>query len=387
MSRKKSQKTIEQLALQAIEDRRYFHQYPELSWKEFGTAEYIKKRLEALNIELLNYPLPHVVGYIKGSQGSETIALRADMDALPIQEEGNKLYQSKNPGVSHACGHDGHIAVLLAVAEWLSQNSKDISPNILLIFQSCEEYDPSGAKDLVEKGVLNEVDAVYGLHLWQPLEKGKMGLAHGPMMAAADDITITIEGSGGHGSMPHSTVDPIYISSHIIQALQAIVSRNTDPIQSKVISIGSIEAGTSYNIIPNRIIMKGTVRGFSIETIDYIEERMLEIINGICQSFHAKGSLDYRKGTPPLINHVEHSRRVEHVIRETFGDDVFEEVPPVMGAEDFSHYLLHKPGAFIFVGMGGEKSKYPHHHPRFDVDDDVLQNAIELMIQIVNKYR
>lgn len=379
-------KSIEQLTLQAIEDRRHFHQNPELSWQEYHTAKYIKERLQKLNIEILDYPEPHVIGYIKGSKGDKTIALRADMDALPIQEEGDKPYKSKNPGVSHACGHDGHMAVLLAAAEHLVSHKDEISPNILLIFQSCEEYDPSGAKDLVDKGVLEEVDAIYGIHLWQPLKKGKIGIAHGPMMAAADDITITIEGSGGHGSMPHETVDPIYISTHIIQAIQSIVSRNTDPIESKVISIGNIEAGKSYNIIPNTVSMKGTVRGFSLETLDYIENRLNEIVNGICRTFNAKGVLDYRKGTPPLINHIENSKLVENVVRKNFGDTTFEEIKPVMGAEDFSHYLLHRPGAFIFVGMGGEKSKYPHHHPRFDIDEDVLKDAIKLMVEIVKQY-
>lgn len=380
------QKTIADLALQAIEDRRHFHQYPELSWQEFETADYIKKRLEALNIELLDYPLPRVVGFIKGVQGSQTIALRSDMDALPVPEEGNKSYQSQNPGVSHACGHDGHMAVLLGVAEWLSQNSDNISPNIVLIFQPSEESIPGGADDLVEKGVLEAVDEIYGLHLWQGMEKGKIGLAHGAMMGSTDDFTITIEGSGGHGSMPHTTVDPVYISSHIVQALQAIVSRNTDPIQTKVISIGNIEAQGAYNIIPNTVTMKGTVRGFSIEMVDYIEKRMREITEGICKTFHAKGTLHYLKGTPPLINHAEQSQRVEHVIRQSFGDDVFEQVTPVLAGEDFANYLLHKPGAFVFVGMGGVKSEYPHHHPRFEVDEDVLPKAMELMIQIVKYY-
>lgn len=375
------------LTAEAIEDRRYLHQYPELSWQEYETAKYVKQRLESLNIELMDYSLPRVIGYIKGTQDEETIALRADMDALPVQEEGEKIYQSQNEGVSHACGHDGHIAVLLAAAKWLSKNKKEISPNIVLIFQPSEEIEPSGANDLIEKGVLKNVDAVYGFHLWQGLEKGKIGLSHGPMMGSSDDFIITIEGSGGHGSMPHATVDPTYICSHVIQALQSIVSRNTDPIQTKVISIGSIEAGKTYNIIPNTVTMKGTVRGFSIEVVDYIEKRMREIISGICHSFHAKGTLEYIKGTPPLINHVEQSRRVEQIVRREFKDGVFKEIPPVMSAEDFSHYLLHRPGAFAFVGMGGENSKYPHHHARFEIDEEVLADAIELIIQIVRDYR
>jgi amidohydrolase len=381
-----TKQTIEELTTQAIKDRRYLHQYPEVSWNEFETANFIKNRLEKLNISVLDYPLPHVVGYIKGAKGDKTIALRADMDALPVSEEGDKPYKSKNEGVSHACGHDGHMAVLLAVADWLSQNKNRISPNILFVFQPSEEAEPSGANDLVEKGVLNEVDAIYGLHLWQPLEKGKIGLTFGPMMAGSDDFTITIEGSGGHGSMPHETVDPIYISSHIIQALQAIVSRNTDPIQSNVISIGSIEAGKTTNVIPNTVTMKGTVRSFSMETFDYMERRIREVMDGICTSFHAKGELDYIKSTPPVVNYEEESLRVKQAVEQALGEDVFTEVAPVMGAEDFGNYLLHKPGAFVFVGMGGEKSQYPHHHARFDIDEDALRDAIQLLIQIVKDY-
>lgn len=382
-----NRKTITDLTAQVMEDRRHFHRYPELSWQEFETAKYIKKRLSKLNIELLDYPLPHVVGYIKGTNGSKTIALRADMDALPVQEEGDKPYLSKHSGVSHACGHDGHMAVLLGVAAWISENRENISPNIVLLFQPSEETEPSGAADLVKKGALDGVDAVYGLHLWQGLEKGKIGLAHGPMMASSDEFEITIEGSGGHGSTPHTTVDPIYISSHIIQALQAIVSRNTDPNETKVISVGSIEAGKTFNIIPDTVTMKGTVRAFSLETNNYIEKRIREITEGICKTFHAKGMVEYIKGTPPLINHTEESRRVESAVQKAFGNDVFEEMKPIMGAEDFANYLLHKPGAFAFVGMGGEKSQYPHHHARFDIDEDALPVAMKLMIQIIKDYQ
>ncbi|GAB3805940.1 M20 metallopeptidase family protein [Virgibacillus kimchii] len=380
-------KTFKALTAQAVEDRRYFHRYPELSWEEFETATFIKKRLQKLHIEILDYPLPHVVGYIEGAEGNQTIALRADMDALPVKEEGDKPYQSNKPGISHACGHDGHMAVLLGVAEWLVQHHDQISPNIVLLFQPSEETEPSGAADLVEKGALDDVDAVYGLHLWQGLEKGKIGLAHGPMMASSDEFEITIQGSGGHGSTPHTTVDPIYISSHMIQALQAIVSRNTDPNETKVISVGSIEAGKTYNIIPDTVTMKGTVRAFSLETVHYIEKRIREVTEGICSTFHATGKVNYIKGTPPLINHEEESGRVEHAVQQAFGNDTFEEMKPIMGAEDFANYLLHKPGAFAFVGMDGEKSRYPHHHSRFDIDEEVLPHAMKLMIQIVKDYQ
>ncbi|MGM8213432.1 M20 metallopeptidase family protein [Virgibacillus sp. W0430] len=378
--------TISQLAEQAIHDRRYLHQHPELSWQEFETSAFIRNRLVELGIEILDFEPPSTVGFIKGTSGDKTIALRADIDALPLLEEGDKSYNSQRTGVSHACGHDGHTAILLAVAAWISEHRAEVESNVMLIFQPAEEVTPSGAEHLTKLGVLDQVDAVFGIHLWQGLETGKIGLSHGPMMASADDFEITIEGGGGHGSMPHETVDPIYISSHIIQGLQSIVSRKTDPTQTKVISVGKIESGSTYNIIPSSAKLLGTVRGFDIQTIDLIRSKMTQIVEGICSSFDAEGKLHYIPGTPPLINDPEQSRFVEKVIRDSFGDNTFELLEQIMGGEDFSHYLLKKPGAFIFVGMGGKKSAYPHHHPRFDINEDVFPSAIELFINIVKKF-
>ncbi|WP_328589229.1 M20 metallopeptidase family protein [Litchfieldia alkalitelluris] len=377
----------EQLVEKLIKDRRYLHEHPELSGIEFETGKYIKERLESLEITILDYKFPNVIGYIKGKVGKKTLALRADIDALPIVEEGDKPYLSKNHGVAHVCGHDGHTAVLLAVSEWIAQNQDEIEPNILLIFQSSEEITPSGAEALVRDGILENVDEIYGIHLWQGLKKGKIGLTYGPMMASADDFEITIEGSGGHGSMPQDTVDPIYIATHVIQALQSIVSRNLNPVHPSVISVGRIEAGTAYNIIPNNVKLYGTVRGLTLDDVTILRQQMLKLTAGICASFGAKGSVRYIIGTPPLVNHPEQSKYIEKVIRTTFGDDTFELVEPVMGGEDFAYYLLKKPGSFIFVGMGGEKSKYPHHHPRFEIDEDVLPNAVKLFIEIIKNYQ
>ncbi|OZI10833.1 N-acyl-L-amino acid amidohydrolase [Bacillaceae bacterium SAS-127] len=374
------------LIKQAIEDRRHFHQYPELSGEEYETSAFIRKRLESLNIERLNYEPPSVVGFIKGTKGDKTIALRADIDALAITEEGDQPYISKRPGVAHMCGHDGHTAVLLAVAEWLSNHRQEIEPNVVLIFQSAEEITPSGADALVKQGVLDHIDAIFGLHLWQGLEKGKIGLTHGPMMASIDDFEMVIEGSGGHGSMPHETVDPIYVATHVIQSLQSIVSRKLNPIDAGVITVGKIEAGSTYNIIPNTAKLIGTIRALTPRAVKTIQEQTVQLAEGICQAFGAKAHIDFIYGTPPLVNHPKESQFVESVIRESFGEDVFELIEPVMGGEDFSYYLQQKPGAFIFVGMGGEKSAYPHHHPRFDIDEDVIPDAIKLFVDIVKNH-
>jgi len=375
------------LTKQAIEDRRYLHQYPELSGQEFETSQFIRKRLEQLQIEILEYDPPSVVAMIQGTKGTKTIALRADIDALPIVEEGDKPYISQKPGVAHMCGHDGHTAILLAVAQWIAMNKEKIEPNIMLIFQSAEEITPSGADFLIQNGVLEDVDAIFGIHLWQGLEKGKIGLTHGPMMASVDDFEIEIQGHGGHGSMPHETIDPIYIASHLMQAFQSIISRTINPIEAGVITVGNIQAGTTYNIIPETAKLIGTIRALTPETVATIQTKMVSLTEGICHAFGAKGTIDFIIGTPPLINDPQQSRFVESIVCENFGQDVFELVDPVMGGEDFSYYLKHKPGAFIFVGMGGEKSQYPHHHPKFDLDEDVFPDAIKLFIDMILQYK
>ncbi|MED1852798.1 amidohydrolase [Brevibacillus borstelensis] len=376
-----------ELAQWAVGHRRYLHQNPELSGVEFETGEYIKKCLQELDIEILDFPAPSVVGFLKGTEGKKTIALRADIDALPVLEEGEKDgYISKREGIAHVCGHDGHTAVLLAAAKWLSENRQEVKPNVLFLFQSSEEMLPSGAEKLVAQGAVDQADAVFGLHLWQPLEKGKIGITYGAMMASADDYRIVIEGKGGHGSMPHETIDPIYIASHVIGALQGIVGRRMNAIEPAVISVGKIEAGTTYNIIPNQAVMSGTFRSHSEATRRALAEEMKRTVEGICAAFGAKGTLEVDWGTPPVVNDKEMSQFVEQVVTEKLGSELLVHVDPVMGGEDFSHYLLKKPGAFVFVGMNGEKSAYPHHHPCFDIDEDVMPTAINLFIQLVKQF-
>lgn len=379
---------IEQLTKQAIKDRRYLHQYPEISWQEYETGKFIEQRLKSLNIDIIDLERPSVIGFLPGTTGEQTIALRADMDALPVQEESEKPYISKNDGAAHVCGHDGHMAVLLAVAEYLATHRDKVESNIKFIFQTSEEFIPSGAEHLVNLGVLDDVDAVFGIHLWQGLKKGTIGLAHGPMMASADDFEITIEGKGGHGSLPQETVDPIYIASFVVQALQGIVSRQTDAGEPKVITVGEVKSGSTYNIIPSRAILRGTVRAFSPEMINFVKGQMKQVVEGICETFGARGKFHYIDGTPPLINDPAMSKYAEQVARQTFGQThQIKIVEPLMSGEDFSHYLLKRPGAFTFIGMGGEKSAYPHHHPKFDIDESVFPTAIKYFINIVDNFK
>lgn len=370
----------------AINERRYLHQYPELSGQEYETAAYIRKWLQEWQIELIDCELPSVVGLLRGTDGRKTIALRADIDALPVTEEGEKVYLSKNPGVAHVCGHDGHTAILLAAAKWLAENKAEVRPNVLFLFQSSEEMLPSGAEALVRQGVMDEADAVFGLHLWQPLEKGKIGISTGAMMASSDDLRIVITGQGGHGSMPHETIDPIYVAGQVIAAVQGIVSRRINPIEPAVISICRMEAGTTYNIIPNQAILYGTLRAQSEKTRRLLAAELKQTIEGLCEAWGAKGEVVVDWGTPPVVNDKAMSEYVASVVTSHFGGEVLAYVEPVMGGEDFSYYLERKPGSFIFVGMGGEKSCYPHHHPRFDIDEDVIPTSTELLIQLVNHF-
>lgn len=374
------------LAQWAVKHRRHLHQYPELSGQEHETSQYIKGFLEELNIEILDFQPPSIVGYLRGTEGNKTVALRADIDALPITEEGEKSYISQRPGVAHLCGHDGHTAILLAAAKWLSENRSEIKPNVKFIFQSSEEMSPSGAEALVNQGVLDGVDAIFGLHLMQSLPKGKFGVCHGAMMAAADYFTISIKGKGGHGAAPHETVDPIYISSQIVSGLQSIVSRKVNPLSPIVISVGKIESDGTYNVIPDQAVMYGTLRTLSEETRAFALQEMRRVVEGICLGFGAEGEIDFDLGGVPLINDNQMSQFAEKVIVETFGEDVVEHIAPVMGGEDFANYLQRKKGAYIFVGMGGEMSAYPHHHPKFDIDEEMIPPSIQFFVQLVKGF-
>jgi amidohydrolase len=372
-----------ELTAWTIAQRRHFHMHPELSGQEYKTGSYVKDKLVEFGIQIdPQYSTPSVIGFLKGTEGKKTVALRADMDALPLYEEGDKPYLSTVPGIMHGCGHDGHTAILLAVAKWLSTHPHLVKNNIVFIFQSSEEASPSGAQQLVKEGVLNGVDAIYGIHLMSNLQLGKIGFATGPAMASCNDFDITIEGKGGHGGMPQDTVDPIYIASHLIQAFQSIVSRNLNPLHAGVISFGGMQAGNSHNVIPSEVRLQGTIRAITFEAAELMHKKTAQLTEAICASFGAKGHYEFIEGTPPLYNHPEACEFAQEIIEATFGPDVFTPIDPTLGAEDFSYYLKEKVGAFINVGMQSEKSQYPHHHPKFDIDEDAIPAAVELMIQL-----
>tara|TARA_B100001093_G_scaffold463995_1_gene480512 strand:+ start:783 stop:1949 length:1167 start_codon:yes stop_codon:yes gene_type:complete len=364
--------------------RRHFHRYPELSFKEFNTAETISQHLNNLGIShKKGVGKTGIVGEINFGPGP-TIALRADMDALPIQEVNNLDYKSLNDGVMHACGHDGHMAILLGAANALSKNSKLKKGTVRFIFQPAEEG-LGGAKYMIEDGCLDKVDEIYGLHLWNYQLYGEVGIKDGPVMASADLFDIEVSGKGGHGATPQGTIDAIVVASNLVTMLQTIVSRNTNPLESTVLSIGKIKGGHNFNIISDKVHMSGTTRAYTEENRTMIKQRMKEVIEGVSKSFGADIKLNYKDGYPPTVNH---SSQVEKVLEAASSVVASGAKNPYlsMGGEDFSYYLQNKPGCFFFVGSAPNENEIlstPHHCSHFNIDERALLIGASVYLNLI----
>ncbi len=387
---------FEEIFPKVVELRRDFHSYPEVAFEEYRTSEIIEKELKILGIETFRLTETGVVGLLDTGKEGPTIALRADIDALPLKDMKEPLkvpYVSKNDGVCHACGHDGHTAILLGTAMVLSKIKDEFTGKVKFIFQPAEERTKriGGASILVEKGVLEnpKVDSIFGLHLWTNYPTGKIGLRTGKFMASSDDFTIEIIGKGGHASAPHETVDPIVIASQVVLALQTIVSRSIKPIEPAVVTVASIHGGTGYNIIPESVTLVGTVRTFNPEVQDYIEKRIGEIVDGVTKANKATYKYTYNRGYPPVITSKEITDYVWKISEKVVGSKNVFEAEPVMGAEDFAYYLQKVPGTFALVGCRNEQkgADKPHHHPQFDIDEDALLIGTKLMVEYVLNYK
>ncbi|GED12269.1 M20 metallopeptidase family protein [Aneurinibacillus migulanus] len=377
---------VDEYAAWIVETRRHLHQYPELSHHEMKTAGYIREQLESMGLVTRSYTGKDVVAYIEGTEAGKTVALRADIDALPIQEETELPFASQNPGVMHACGHDGHTAILLGAARALVNANVPFSGKIKLIFQHAEEVVPGGASELVEAGVLEDVDAIFGLHLWQNVDSGLLETCAGPIMAGSDSFTVKIQGRGGHGSMPHLTIDPIVIASHLVTQLQTVVSRSINPLYPAVISVGQIQSGDTYNIIPDTAQLQGTVRYFHPDVQDEIPPLIERLVNGVCASFGAVSTFEYVKGDPSVVNDSRMNSIVEQVGRKVLGEENVRPAVPSMAGEDFSYYLQRVPGAYFFLGIRNEQVAYSHHHPRFTIDEKMLPVGSKLLAGIALEY-
>ena len=373
------------LAEELVQWRRDFHRHPEIAFEEKRTSGKIAQYLKGIGLPVTRPAETGVRGVLEGLPGGRTVALRADMDALPLTEEGEKDYISRNPGAAHACGHDGHMAVLMGAAELLRRRRKEFRGNVVLLFQPSEERSPGGAVRMVEDGVLEGVDAIFGLHFWQPMATGTVGIVKGPMMAQTDDFRITIRGRGGHGAMPHQAVDTILTAAQTIVNMQSVVSRSVDPLKPAVLSFGTINGGTVYNIIPAEVNLSGTVRTLEPEVKTLVEARLRAVADETAKTFGAEVSVDYIPGFPPVVNHPQMVDLVLQVARDNLGEDRIREISPVMGGEDFAYYLQQVPGAFLFFGSG-TGCPWPHHHPRFDLDEAALPEAAELMASIALEY-
>lgn len=371
-------KEVESLSSRLIAWRRDFHCHPEVAFKERRTSAVLRDFLEGLGLKVKALAGTGLRAVLEGNPGERTVALRADMDALPLTEEGDKEYISKNPGAAHACAHDGHMAVLMGAAHLLSSQKNQFNGKIVFLFQPAEELPPGGAKPMIEEGALEGVQAVFGLHLWQPLPTGTVGIIKGPMMAQADNFRITVKGKGGHGSMPHLTVDTILAASQLVVNLQSVVSRNVDPLKPAVLSFGKVEGGTVYNIIPGEVRLIGTVRTFDPAIQAFIDRRLREIADETCKTFGATALVEYEHGYPPLVNDSSMVDFVTEVVTRTLGGEKIKAIDPVMGGEDFAFYLQKIPGAFLFFGAGDGR-EFPHHHPAFDIDERALPQATLLM--------
>lgn len=361
-----------------IEQRRYLHQHPELSHQERETKAYIAQQLHQLGIDTFSLTGKDVIGIIKGDGDGKIIGIRADMDALPIQEETGLPFSSKTSNVMHACGHDGHMAILLGVAKVLVTKKEEINGTILLIFQHAEEELPGGAMELVAAKLLDGVDAIFGYHLWQPIPSGVIGIREGATMAGADRFSLTIKGKGGHGSMPQQTIDPTLIISTIITQLHTIVSRSLDPKEEAVLSIGELHSGTNYNVIPDTAMASGTVRYFNVETSFLIRKRFEAIVDGICNAHGAAYELAYEHGDPPLLNDVNLTAFMEKQAKSLVGEERVQRIEGIMGSEDFAYYSTEIPASYIFIGIGKDSHPYGHHHPKFDIDEEMLAVGVDL---------
>lgn len=367
-----------------VQVRRYLHQYPELSFEEYHTHDFIMNQLSQLSCDI-ETPVGRngIVARFKGTGDGPTIALRADFDALPIDELTDVDYKSKNPGAMHACGHDGHTAILLAVAEILEEHLNKLNGTVVLIFQYGEEIMPGGSQEMIDDGCLQGVDKIYGNHLWSGYPTGTIYSRPGAMMASPDEFNITIHGRGGHGAKPHETIDPVVIMAEFIMSSQKIVSRTIDPVKQAVLSFGMIQAGSADNVIPDSAYCRGTVRTFDTAIQDHVINKMEKLLQGLAVANDIEYSLDYIKGYLPVHNNPN----CYEVIKQAANDINlrYNESDLMMVGEDFSHYLKVRPGAFFLTGCGNPEkhSDYPHHSPYFNIDEKAMKYAVSEFLKIL----
>ncbi|MES0883603.1 M20 aminoacylase family protein [Roseibium sp. SCP14] len=365
--------------------RRDIHENPEILYETVRTAGKVAELLESFGVDEVTTGIGKtgVVGVIKGRNGGKgkTIGLRADMDALPIEEATHKPYASKVPGKMHACGHDGHTAMLLGAAKYLAE-TRNFDGTVVVIFQPAEEGG-AGAKAMIDDGLMTRwpIDEVYGMHNYPGMPVGEFAIRKGPIMAATDEFRITITGKGGHAAKPHQTIDPVVIGSKMVSVLQTIASRNANPLDSVVVSVTVFEAGNAFNVIPQEATLRGTVRTLSPEMRDLAEQRMTNIVKSIAEAFDATAELHFRRGYPVTANHDDQTDFAAEIAEGIAGQGkVNRNIDPMMGGEDFSYMLEERPGAFIFAGNGDTAGL---HHPEYDFNDELIPVGCSYWVKLV----
>jgi amidohydrolase len=367
------------LEAQAIHWRRHLHARPELSFEEHETSAFVADLLHSFGGLEIEHPTPtSVVAVLRSGRPGKTLAFRADMDALPIQEENDVPYASTRPGVMHACAHDAHTAILLAAARILTERRDELAGELRFVFQHAEELPPGGAQELVDAGVMDGVDAVVGIHLFSTVPVGLVAAQPGPLLAFADTFRIEVHGRGGHAAAPHETVDPIVVAAQVVTNLQQLVSRTIDPLDQGVVSVTRISGGTAKNVIPETVELLGTVRTFKPETKTALVAGIERVLRGVTEAHGATYTFHYEDGYPAVVNDAEVAAIVEEAARAELGEHAVTRIEPVMGGEDFSAYLHRAPGAFFVVGTRNEAigAAFPHHHPRFAIDEASLRDGI-----------
>lgn len=381
-------KLIKKYEDEVIALRRDFHKHPEVGFDLDRTSKKVADKLKKLGFEVkTEIGKSGVVGIIKGNDTGPTIALRADMDALPMEEETDLPFASVEKEKMHACGHDGHTAILLGVAMVLAELKDELRGNVKLIFQPAEEG-PGGAEPMIQDEVLKapEVDAIFGLHIWLEKDAGKVGVKKGPLFASIDEVDIKIKGNSAHGASPHQGVDAITTAAEVINSLQSIVSRKINPIDSAVVTIGKIEGGYVRNVIADKVNLEGTVRALTSEVRKQLEEGICKKVKNICSASGADYEIDYRHLYPPLVNDEEMTDLIKNNAVEVMKDEnVIDVKEPTMGGEDFAYFLKEVPGTFFLLGGRNEKKGItaPHHNTHFTFDEDIMADGIEIMVKSV----
>lgn len=387
------QNQVDEIQPGLVADRRHLHQNPELGFQEFKTAEFVRQRLESLGVTDIRTGIAvtgvtgKIVGTAPGTGGN--VLLRADMDALPILEESDEEYASQTDGVMHACGHDAHTAILLGVARILSDRRDQFAGTVTLCFQPAEEMPPGGAIQMIEEGnVLEGIDAAFALHMASGLPLGDVAIGGGPVMAGGDLFRVTFQGIGGHAAEPHTTTDPIIAAATAVTALQSIVSRNTDPMDSAVVSVCMFKSGDAFNVIPDTAEIGGTFRYFNPEIGEMIERKIQEVCEDVAKGLGCKARVEIMRGYPPTVNDHAMAELAHEALVDELGEDAVRVSIPVMGGEDFAHFLRSVPGAYFNVGSYIERDgvNYGHHHPKFDIDEESLAIGVRAMSNVALRW-